>query len=161
MCRKFDAGLIGLIFTLFLTLGSTGVWAGDTVAFSHSHLVLVTPSGRHDFDVEMAITEPQRRLGLMHRPHLDRGAGMLFDYGEPRNVAMWMKNTLISLDMIFIGADGRIISIAQYTKPHSLDVIRSGGAARAVLEVNAGTAARLGLESGDRVAHDIFGTAKD
>ena len=135
---------------------SGGVSAMEQAAFPISRVVLVAESGRYSFDVEVATTDDQRRLGLMNRPQLGKNSGMLFDYGSSREVAMWMKNTIIPLDMIFVAADGRIIRIAENTEPFSLSVVRSGGEARAVLEVNAGTAARLGLKPGDRIEHDIF-----
>jgi len=125
-------------------------------AMSRSQLVLVSGGERHNFTVEVATTEAQHRTGLMYRTRLAADAGMLFDYGKPRQISMWMKNTLISLDMIFISGEGRIVSIAENTEPFSLTVIDSGGLAQAVLEVNAGTAARLGLKANDWVEHDIF-----
>ncbi len=156
MFRKFKPGLAGLAYMILLVTGVTTARAADNGAFDHSRLVLAGASGRYEFQVEMATTPAQRRLGLMYRPRMAVDAGMLFDYGTPRRIAMWMKNTVISLDMIFIAADGRIVSIAENTTPFSLTAIGSGGPVRAVLEVNAGTAARLGLKSGDRVEHEIF-----
>ncbi len=78
---------------------------------------------------------------------------MLFLYDPPQPVAMWMMNTLIPLDMLFIGADGRIINIRERAVPGSTATIESAGPARAVLELNGGTAARLKLKPGDRVRH--------
>ena len=120
----------------------------------------MTAKGRHRFKLEMALTEKQQQRGLMFRRSLAPDAGMLFDYGSPQIITMWMRNTLIPLDMIFIGADGRIINIAERAVPGSLTAIASAGAARAVLEVNGGTASRLGIKPGDRVRHAIFGTAE-
>jgi uncharacterized membrane protein (UPF0127 family) len=106
----------------------------------------------HRFSVELALTPADQARGLMYRQSLPGDAGMLFDYGlPPQPVSMWMKNTYIPLDMIFIDAEGRIARIAERTVPHSLATIESGGPVRAVLEVNGGTAARLGLRPGDRV----------
>jgi uncharacterized membrane protein (UPF0127 family) len=85
--------------------------------------------------------------------------GMLFDWGSPRESNMWMRNTIASLDMIFIAADGRIHRIAERTVPFSLATISSNGPVRATLEVASGTAARLGIRVGDRVLHPIFGAA--
>ena len=82
---------------------------------------------------------------------------MLFDYGRTQPVAMWMKNTLVPLDILFIAADGRVVNIAADAVPESLTSIPSAGPVRAVLEINAGTAARLGIKPGDRVIHPIFG----
>ena len=123
-------------------------------------LVIVTRDGaRHAFLVEMAVTPEQQMIGLMWRPSVPPDGGMLFDWGSPRESQMWMRNTLVSLDMIFIAADGRIHRIAERTVPHSLATISSNGPVRATLEVAAGTAERLGIRVGDRVLHPIFGTA--
>src|SRR3546814_13522615 len=86
----------------------------------------------------------------MYRDHLAADAGMLFVYSQPRRVSMWMKNTLIPLDMLFIAPDGRIESIVKRAVPHSLATISSRGKVRAVLELNGGTVDRLGIRPGDR-----------
>jgi uncharacterized protein len=119
-------------------------------------LEIVTRNGVHVFDVEMAVTPGERSKGLMFRSELPEGRGMLFDFVGEGPVAMWMKNTYISLDMMFIRADGRIARIAENTVPHSEATISSGAPVKAVLEVVAGTAKRLGIAPGDRVAHRIF-----
>jgi uncharacterized membrane protein (UPF0127 family) len=95
----------------------------------------------------------------MFRDHLDDDRGMLFDFGDPRTITMWMRNTLISLDMLFIDGDGRIIRIAARTTPLSDAVIASGGPARAVLELRGGRAAELGIQPGDRVIHPLLAPA--
>ena len=110
----------------------------------------------HRFAVELAGTPEERAQGLMFRKSLAPDAGMLFDFKEPGPVAMWMKDTLIPLDMLFISRDGRIARIVERTVPLSLAPIPSGEAVLAVLELNGGTAARLGLKAGDRVIHPIF-----
>ena len=92
----------------------------------------------------------------MFRRKLAPDAGMLFDYKVPQRITMWMKNTYIPLDMLFIGAGGRIVNIAERTVPRSLAAISSDGNAQAVLEVNGGTARRLGIRPGDMVLHPIF-----
>ena len=123
-------------------------------------LTIVTQDGkRHDFNVEMALEVEQQRVGLMYRQRVRPNEGMLFDWNRPRDAAMWMKNTVTSLDMIFISQDGRIIHIAENTVPRSLAIIPSNGLARATLEVAAGTAARLGLRVGDKVEQRIFNNA--
>jgi uncharacterized protein len=121
------------------------------------NLEIVTQSGVHVFSVELATTDEERERGLMFRKELPDGRGMLFDFKADRDVAMWMKNTLISLDMIFIRSDGRISNIAESTEPMSTRIIPSRGEVRAVLEVAGGTAKRLGIQVGDRVAHPMFG----
>ena len=119
-------------------------------------LEIVTRSGVHVFDVELANTPDERSKGLMHRRELPQGRGMLFDFGGEGPISMWMKNTFIPLDMLFIRADGTIARIAQNTTPHSEETIPSGAPVKAVLEVIGGTAKRLGIAPGDRVAHRIF-----
>ncbi len=104
----------------------------------------------------MAKTNEQRATGLMYRKSLPDGQGMLFDFAPEQEVAMWMKNTYVSLDMIFIRADGRIHRIAERTKTESTDIIPSGGPVRAVLEVVAGTAQKYGIAVGDKVGHPLF-----
>lgn len=120
-------------------------------------LEIVTRTGVHVFDVEIAATPEERSKGLMFRRELPQGRGMLFDFEGEGPIAMWMRNTYISLDMIFIRADGRIARIAENTVPMSETTIPSGAPVKAVLEVIAGTAKRLGIAAGDRVAHRIFG----
>jgi len=121
-------------------------------------LVIETASGdRHNFTVELAATDADRQQGLMYRRELAADAGMLFDYGRDRRSSMWMRNTYIPLDMLFIKSNGEIESIKERTVPHSETAIRSKGRVRAVLELNAGTAFRLGIEPGDTVRHALFG----
>jgi uncharacterized protein len=119
-------------------------------------LEIVTKTGVHVFSVEMATTEEEKTTGLMYRKELADGKGMLFDFSPEQEVSMWMKNTYISLDMIFIRADGRILRIAQNTEPLSTRIIPSNGLAKGVLEVIAGTAQKYGIEPGDRVGHPLF-----
>ena len=143
----------GLTLACALLLSSLPVLAQDGKL---ERVEIVTRSGVHVFDVEMAVTPEERSKGLMFRRELPPGRGMLFDFQGEGPIAMWMKNTYISLDMIFIRADGRIARIAENTVPHSEATISSGAPVKAVLEVVAGTAKRLGIAPGDRVAHRIF-----
>lgn len=108
------------------------------------------------FAVELALTPEQQQHGLMFRKEVKPYEGMLFDFGPERPIAMWMKNTLVPLDMLFIAADGRITRIAANTKPHSLDTIDSGSPVKAVLEIAGGSALLLGIKPGDRVIHPMF-----
>jgi uncharacterized protein len=119
-------------------------------------LEIATKSGVQIFSVEMATTEDEKQKGLMYRKELADGRGMLFDFSPEQQISMWMKNTYISLDMIFIRADGRILRIAENTEPESTAIISSGGLARGVLEVPAGTARKYGIAPGDRVSHPLF-----
>lgn len=116
-------------------------------------VVLVSESGRHTINAEIADTPETKATGLMFRRSLDPDAGMLFIYDRPLNITMWMRNTYISLDMIFADASGTIIRIARNTEPFSTDIIEAGGPAKVVLEVPAGTARRLNLKPGDRLEH--------
>jgi uncharacterized membrane protein (UPF0127 family) len=120
-------------------------------------LEIASKTGVHSFAVEMATTEAEREKGLMFRKELPEGRGMLFDFHRDQEVGFWMQNTYIPLDMIFIQGDGRILRIEANTEPLSTKVIPSNGPVRAVLEVIGGTAEKLGIEPGDRVASPIFG----
>jgi uncharacterized membrane protein (UPF0127 family) len=123
-------------------------------------LVIVTHDGvHHDFNVEVAKTMEQETVGLMFRPTVAPDGGMLFDWGHPEPSQMWMKNTITSLDMVFINADGTIRHIAENTVPRSLAVIDSHGPVRATLELAAGTTQRLDIRVGDKVLFPIFGNA--
>jgi uncharacterized membrane protein (UPF0127 family) len=129
---------------------------GPAAAAAEQTLEIVSRTGVHTFAVELAATDEERQQGLMFRRELPEGRGMLFDFKQDQNVTMWMKNTYIPLDMIFIRADGRIHRIAESTEPESTRVIAAGAPVRAVLEVIAGTAKKLGIRAGDRVAHPLF-----
>ena len=122
-------------------------------------LVIATRDNRRvEFNVEMALTPEQQMVGLMFRTALADNEGMIFDWGAPRESAMWMRNTLIPLDMVFIAADGRIHRVAERTVPLSLATVESRGPVRATLELAGGAAERLNLRVGDRVLHRLFGT---
>jgi uncharacterized membrane protein (UPF0127 family) len=142
--------------TAFLVVASFAFADGTARAASFQSLEIVTKSGVQVFTVEMATTEEEKTTGLMYRKELADGKGMLFDFSPEQQVSMWMKNTYISLDMIFIRADGRILRIAENTEPLSTKIIPSGGLAKGVLEVIAGTAEKYGIKPGDRVAHPLF-----
>lgn len=123
-------------------------------------LVIVARDGtRHAFTVEMAVDPTQQMIGLMFRPEVKPDEGMLFDWGSPRESGMWMRNTIASLDMVFIAADGRIHRIAERTVPRSLATVASNGPVRATLELRAGITEQLGIRAGDRVLHRIFANA--
>lgn len=130
--------------------------AGFADAAEFKTLEIATKSGVRVFSVEVAATEEEKRTGLMYRKELADGVGMLFDFSPEQEISMWMKNTYVSLDMIFIRSDGRILRIAESTEPLSTRIIPSRGPARAVLEVVAGTARKYGIAPGDRVAFPLF-----
>ena len=121
-------------------------------------LIIETEAGEQNFEIEIADEPEEISYGLMNRESLAENAGMLFDFGNPREPAMWMKNTLIPLDMLFISPDGTIQMIARNTEPGSLRTISPGMPVKGVLEINGGRAAELGIEPGDTVNHAIFGT---
>jgi uncharacterized protein len=126
-------------------------------SFGTSELTIVSTTGPHRFTVEVAQTPEQMEQGLMFRRTMPPDAGMLFIYNTPTVATMWMRNTLIPLDMLFVDGQGRIVNIHQRAVPQTLDVIAAGAPVRAVIELNGGTAARLGIAPGDRVQHPIFG----
>lgn len=121
-------------------------------------LTVATETDAHMFTVEIADTDELRSRGLMFRQRLPEDRGMLFDFGSPRPVAMWMKNTYISLDMLFIRQDGTIAYIAENTVPKSLDTIGISEPVVAVLELAGGVTKKLGIRAGDTVYHRIFKT---
>jgi|SRR5271165_655404 len=147
------------ILVSFLT-GLSGFSTGaDLQQFPTSELTIISATGPHRFKVELAETPAQMTQGLMFRTSLAPDAGMLFDYKQPTAATMWMRNTLIPLDMLFVDAQGRIVNIHQRAVPQSLDVIAATAPVRAVIELNGGTVSQLGIEPGDRVIHPIFGNA--
>ncbi|GJD54744.1 DUF192 domain-containing protein [Methylobacterium dankookense] len=119
-------------------------------------LTIQGKSGSHRFAVEVMRNDADRSRGLMYRRSMAADHGMLFDFEQVEPVSMWMKNTYLSLDMLFIRADGTVARIAADTEPLSTAIIPSGEPVLAVLELNAGTAAKLGLRPGDRVEHPLF-----
>jgi uncharacterized protein len=130
---------------------------GPQPALRKERITIVTGRGKeYNFMVEMAIDPVQQSIGLMFRPSVPADGGMLFDWVKPRISQMWMRNTITSLDMIFIGADGRIRNIVERTIPQSLAIIDSKVEVRATLEVAAGTCQRLDISVGDRVVHPMF-----
>jgi uncharacterized protein len=140
-----------------LTLGLCLAMAGAAFAQALEPLAIVLQGGqRQGFQVEVARNDADRAQGLMFRRSMPADRGMLFDFGRVAPVAMWMQNTYLSLDMLFIRPDGTIARIAADTEPLSTRTIPSGEPILAVLELNAGTAARLGIRAGDRVEHPLF-----
>lgn len=119
-------------------------------------LNILTKAGPVAVNIELAVTPAERAKGLMYRTELAPDAGMLFDFGVEQPIYMWMKNTYIPLDMLFIRSDGRIASIATDTVPLSTETISSGPPVRAVLELPAGTVRAKGIAVGDRVEYRLF-----
>lgn len=160
MTPSGSRALAGLL--VFLAVGLAGGPApgqSGLQTFERDRLEIETAAGgRHAFDIELAVTKSQKSQGLMFRRSLPADAGMLFLYEPEQVVGMWMRNTYIPLDMLFITADGAIAKIAQRAVPESLRTISSETPVSAVLELNAGMAQKLGLRTGDRVLHPAFGT---
>jgi uncharacterized protein len=127
--------------------------------FATAHLTIVSADGPHRFMVELAVTPGQMEQGLMFRRSLAPDAGMLFDFKQPTVATMWMRNTLIPLDMLFVDQRGLIVNIAQRAVPESDQTIAAVKPVRVVIELNGGTAERLGIKPGDRVLYPIFGNA--
>ncbi|WP_018181510.1 DUF192 domain-containing protein [Kaistia granuli] len=132
---------------LCLALATSSAAAADT-----SGIDVATKTGQHHLTVEWASTPTERERGLMGREAMPDGHGMLFDFGGERPVYFWMKNTPLSLDIIFIKADGTTSRIEKRTTPFSEDLIPGGAPVRYVLELVGGGADRIGLEPGDRFA---------
>ena len=142
------AALAALAIMSFLTMAPA---LGDTV-FKHAGLKIETKSGPVVLDVEVAGSEKQREHGLMFRRSLPENGGMIFLFEDEREISMWMKNTYIPLDMVFIGDDWRIKHIARDTEPLSTDIISSVHPASRVLEIGGGQAEKLVLAPGDAVS---------
>lgn len=151
--RTLFRALVLILLMLACSVVSRGVTAQEKL----EPLTIVTSSGTHPFSVEVMRTEQQRERGLMYRRFLPSDRGMLFDFKLEKPIMMWMKNTYLPLDMIFISRSGKVVGIARDTEPLSERIVASGAPAYAVLEVNAGTAKKIGLGIGDKIHHPIFG----
>ena len=146
-----------LLLLVFLAPGQTAFAQSGLAEFERGEIVIETRSGqRYNLEVELATSPQQQAQGLMYRRDLPAESGMLFIYSGERVVSMWMRNTVIPLDMLFIDAEGRIEKVVERTVPMSLKTISSDRPVKGVLELNSGTAARLGLAPGDRVLHEAF-----
>ena len=132
------------------------IWSASLHAQTLEPLTIVSGSGRHAFQVEVARNDADRAQGLMFRRNLAPDRGMLFDFARVQPISMWMQNTYIPLDMAFIRPDGTIARVAENAEPLSTRMIPSGEPVLAVLEVPGGTAARLAIKAGDRVEHPLF-----
>lgn len=145
------------VAALAMMMGATS--AQTEMKMRRDTLTLHTASGAHAIDIEVAESDREKAFGLMFRRSMGDNEGMLFPYPTPQEITMWMRNTFISLDMIFIRADGVVHRIATDTEPHSERVIASEGNVTGVLEMKAGSARRLGLKPGDRAEHAHFKSA--
>lgn len=155
--HAFLSAFLAVLLLMAIGGGVQAQSPGKLVGFERDEITVETAAGgRHVFDVEMALSPDQRAQGLMFRRSMAPMAGMLFLYERPEQRAMWMKNTYIPLDMLFIDESGVIVRIQERTVPFSLQAIASGQAVTAVLELNAGTSSRLAIKPGDRVLHAAF-----
>lgn len=146
-----------VLFALLVLAVAAGRPAGSKVSGPDTEILeIATRNGVQVFSVEVVSKDEDRARGLMFRRELPERHGMLFDFDSEENVSMWMRNTYIPLDMIFIKGDGKILRIAENTQPLSERIIPSGGPVRAVLEIAGGTSKKLGIAPGDRVGHPIF-----
>lgn len=146
--------LRSIAFALFAILAMAD--AGFAASASEGHLEIRTATGSHGFDIEVMRSEAELEKGLMFRRQMDADKGMLFDFGAPQQVSMWMKNTYLPLDMVFIARNGAVVAVKQNAEPMSEAIISSGRPVTGVLELNAGTAKRIGLKVGDEVRHPMF-----
>lgn len=155
----FHRGLSTLVIVAALLFGvanlSLYAQQPQSIAPSPVFLAIETRTGVHRFIVEIADEQEEREVGLMFREDLPQDQGMLFDFGTDRMVSMWMRNTPLSLDMVFIDRSGTVVRVAQNTTPFSTDIISSGEPVRYVLELNAGVASGNGIRSGDKVMHPL------
>ena len=147
-----------ILFAGLLLLGSVDVASAQAVARIEP-LSIVTDTTATLFSAEIADNDELRERGLMFRHVLPQNQAMLFDFGKPRPAAMWMKNTYISLDMLFVRADGTIAALAENTEPFSTQIISVEEPVKGVVELPSGTVKRLGIKRDDKVYHEIFRTA--
>ena len=146
-----------ILFPLFLIIGLIRIGEAQTSeSFRLSSLDIRSGDRVHSFTIEIAETTSQRSQGLQYRKVMASNHGMLFDFKKSVPVTMWMKNTSISLDILFISEQGIIINIARNTKPYSLGYINAGGRVKGALELLAGTTKRLNIKAGDTIIHPLF-----
>jgi uncharacterized membrane protein (UPF0127 family) len=142
-----------LLALFFIVAAPAFAQQQQQMAFDKEPLAVQTASGKMlNFTVEIASTNEQRQYGLMYRKEMPENAGMLFDFGQSRRVTMWMENTILPLDMLFIDSKGVIRHIKENAVPFSEDIIDSMGEVKYVVELNAGTVKKLGIKTGDKVA---------
>lgn len=157
---QLKASVFRVVLVLFCLIASPvtarDVTPDPNAVFPVETLKVVTRSGEFHFSVEIADDDVERARGLMFRETMLPTHGMFFNFGEVRRVDMWMRNTLLSLDMVFVRPDGTVARIATDTVPGSLRVISSGEPVSHVLELNAGITRMINLKPGDRLIHRDF-----
>jgi uncharacterized membrane protein (UPF0127 family) len=160
MKRRYLLAFVAAFVSRFPAWAQAPEPTGPQPELPKEKLVIVTHDGvQHVFDVEMALKPDQQTVGEMFRTSVPEDGGMLFDWGFPRESPMWMRNTVVPLDMVFINPDGSIRAIAESTTPRSLAPIDSHGAVRATLELAGGVTAKLDIRVGDTVKQRIFSNA--
>lgn len=145
-----------VLFAASLLIVSATASSSAQATFPKGELSIKTADNYYDFDIELALDDSHRQYGLMFRTELPEMNGMLFVYDRRRELSMWMRNTFIPLDILFIDDEGKIMNIAENCQPRSLSLIRSEGRAKAVLEVNGGLTEKLGIKVGDVIIHETF-----
>ncbi|MCC3860230.1 DUF192 domain-containing protein [Pseudemcibacter aquimaris] len=153
------SGFIQRIFIALIGLFFVANIANAQQKFPTDTLSIISKDNTYDFDIELALDDSHRQYGMMFRTELPEMNGMLFIYDNKKRISMWMKNTFIPLDIIFVDEAGKIMRIEKMAQPRSLSLIRSGGLAKAVLEVNGGLADKLGIDVGDELIYSTFGNA--
>lgn len=144
------------LFALSLVFAATVLLIGPTAAFEESALTIETQSGNHTFQIEIARTSQEQALGLMHRRALADDFAMLFPFERAREASFWMRDTYVSLDMVFLAEGGLVHRVERGTEPLSLRSVSSRGPVIAVLEFVTGTAERINLQEGDIVVHPLL-----
>ncbi len=162
-CIRQVGYVIALLATLLAPLGAASqsqpfepLDAAKAQSLPSSSLSIESGGTSHEFSVELADTDDTRAIGLMHRGQMAATHGMLFIFKKPQRVFFWMRNTFIPLDMLFLRSDGEIVNIVENVQPHAESRVGPDRPVRAVLELNAGTVARLALKPGDKVHHPVF-----
>lgn len=150
-----------LVLVTFFLLPADAQEVGVPQSLTSTPLEIVTDEEVYTFEVEVARTQEEMAKGLMFRTEMPENHGMIFDYNPPRWASMWMKNTYIPLDILFIESDGTILNIVENTTPFSLVSISAIAPVRASLELNAGVVKTLGIEPGDMIRHELFGNASN
>ena len=147
--------LASVLFSLLFLAGPSQA-SEEVVRLPVEQVIVITDRGDIAFATEIATTDETRSRGLMFRRSMGGREAMLFHWPTPRVVSMWMRNTYLSLDMLFVAADGLVVHVQADTVPQSLDVLSAGRDVTAVMELVAGTAAKLGIRPGSRLKHRFF-----
>jgi uncharacterized membrane protein (UPF0127 family) len=156
MFQRFRPAALAALFVVFGATGCANAEPKKPSALPVETVTVISKTGAHTFKAEIADDEAERQKGLMFRESMADTQGMLFEFPDVAERSFWMRNTYIPLDIIYIGPDGRIVSIAREARPFDETPLPSYAPATGVLEINGGLASRLGIEPGDRVEHPFF-----